>query len=224
MENIKQIIAQNIISLRKQNGLTQNEFAQKLNYSDNTISRWEHAEITPSIESLVQISKLFNVPLEYLIKENITQNVKTDTKAQKIKKLATILLCVSLVWFVAILTFFYSETFFDKNLWIIFVWAVPASCLVLLAFTLYVKSRAYGFTFCTIFIWTFIASFYLQFLKYNMFLLFLVGIPAQFALIIWTFVRPSKKQKDPNKMKLKAEKKQIKKIKKVRRKNKKGKQ
>ena len=49
MNDIKHVIAKNLITLRKKNGLTQNELAQKLNYSDNAISRWEHAEVTPSI-------------------------------------------------------------------------------------------------------------------------------------------------------------------------------
>ena len=196
MKDIKQIIAQNLISLRKENGLTQNEFAKKLNYSDNTISRWEHAEVTPSVETLAQIAELFNVPLEYLFKENISQNVKTDSRALKRKKLAVILLCVSLVWLVAMVAFFYGETYFKINLWILFIWSIPVSCIVLLAFTKYINSRVYFFVFSTIFIWTFILSFYLQYLEYNMFLMFFIGIPAQFALAIWTFVRPRKVKKN----------------------------
>ncbi|MGN0961716.1 MAG: helix-turn-helix domain-containing protein, partial [Christensenellales bacterium] len=43
MKDIKQIIANNLITLRKKNNLTQNELAEKINYSDNAISRWEHA-------------------------------------------------------------------------------------------------------------------------------------------------------------------------------------
>ena len=70
MKDIKRIIAENLVALRKKNNLTQNELAEKLNYSDNTISRWEHAEITPSIETLEQISILFDVSIESLIKEN----------------------------------------------------------------------------------------------------------------------------------------------------------
>ena len=41
MSDIKDIVAKNIIDLRKKNGLTQNELAEKLNYSDNAVSRWE---------------------------------------------------------------------------------------------------------------------------------------------------------------------------------------
>ena len=72
MKNIAEIIANNLIMLRKKHNLTQNDLAEKLKYSDNTISRWEHAEITPTIETLQKISEIYDVPLEYLLKENIT--------------------------------------------------------------------------------------------------------------------------------------------------------
>ena len=91
MKDIKQIIADNLTSLRKKNGYTQNELAQMLNYSDNTVSRWEHAEITPSIETLEQIAKIYNVPLEFLIKENIIKSVDTDVRSYKMKKLMIVL-------------------------------------------------------------------------------------------------------------------------------------
>ncbi len=190
MKDIKQIIANNLISLRKQNGMTQNDLAEMLNYSDNTISRWEHAEITPSIETLQQIADIYNIPLEYLIKENVVKHAEADAKSVKLKKLVAILMCVSIVWFVAVVVFFYFQSFTHISPWTVFVWAVPVSCLILLFFNNYVNSRAYSFTFSTICIWTTLASVYLQFLKYNLFLLFTIGIPAQIALTILTFVRP----------------------------------
>ena len=69
MKPIAEIIAENLVSLRKKHNLTQNDLAEKLKYSDNTISRWEHAEITPSIETLEKISEIYEVPLESLLKE-----------------------------------------------------------------------------------------------------------------------------------------------------------
>ena len=71
MQELKNIIAKNIQECRNACGLTQLELAEKLNYSDNTISRWEKAEITPSVETLEQISQLYNIPLESLFKEKI---------------------------------------------------------------------------------------------------------------------------------------------------------
>ena len=55
------LVGKSIKSLRLSNHLTQNDLAKKLNYSDNTISRWEHAEITPSIETLQLISEIYSI-------------------------------------------------------------------------------------------------------------------------------------------------------------------
>lgn len=196
MAEIKDIIAKNLIELRKKHNLTQNELAVKLNYSDNTVSRWERAELMPSIETLVAISEFYDVPIENLIKENVVKQTEFDKKAQSIKKLSIVLLSVSLVWFAVILAYFYCQTFFKLDLWTLFIWALPASFLVLFLFNLYLRRRIYGYTFLTFFIWTFILGFYLQFIEYNMFLLFIVGIPAQLALSIYYWVRPKKKKKE----------------------------
>ena len=170
-----------------------------LNYSDNTVSRWEHAEITPSIETLEQIAKIYNVPLEFLIKENIEKSVETDERSYKMKKLMIVLLCVSMVWLAAVITYFYFESFTNKSPWTLFVWAMPASCLVLMCFNNYINIRTYSFIFATICIWTTLAAFYLQFLSYNLWLLFLIGVPAQMALSVFTYIRPNKKKRKKTK-------------------------
>ena len=137
MSDIKDIVAKNIIDLRKKNGLTQNELAEKLNYSDNAVSRWERGEVSPSIETLDQMSKVFNVPMSSLIEDNAKAVSTTRDKKQVLNKLAVILIFFSLVWLIATIVFVYAKILFGTNLWTIFVWAVPASCLILLPFNEY---------------------------------------------------------------------------------------
>jgi transcriptional regulator with XRE-family HTH domain len=48
-ENVKEIIASNLASLRREHKLTQQQLAEKLNYSDKAVSRWENAETLPDI-------------------------------------------------------------------------------------------------------------------------------------------------------------------------------
>lgn len=193
MKKINEVIAENLIKLRKEHNLTQNEFAEKLNYSDNTVSRWERGEMTPSIETLEQISKIFNIELEKFIKEDGLEEQKNeDKKEDKIifrKKLATLLLLVSQIWFIAVVTFFYVQTFANFNLWTIFVWAVPASCLLTLLLAFKWGGRIFLFVIASIFIWSFLASIYLQLLAYDLYLIFLIGAPAQLSLSVWTFLR-----------------------------------
>jgi tellurite methyltransferase len=63
MENVKEIIAKNLTELRKANKLTQGALAEKLNYSDKAISRWEHAETLPDIETLCKIETALELSL-----------------------------------------------------------------------------------------------------------------------------------------------------------------
>ena len=193
MKDIKEIIAKNLIELRKKNGLTQGEFAAKLNYSDNTVSRWERGEITPSVETLCQIGEVYGVPVEYLLKENVTQIIEYDYKATRMKHLSTFLLVLAFIWACIIVAYFYVFTFFNRNDWILFVFAIPLCCIITLFYARSFNNKIFPFVMWTVLLWSSIATVYLYFLQYNMFLIFLVGIPPQVALSIWTFVRPKKK-------------------------------
>ncbi len=193
MKDIKQIIADNLIELRKQHNLTQNDLAKKLQYSDNTISRWEHAEITPSIEILQKIGEVFDVPLENLLKENMAERVDETNKKTFVNKIASMLFSLSAVWLIAIILFVYAQTFLKVIYWMAFVWAIPVSCLVLLIYQRNWGNKVFGFVVGSVLIWSFISSIYLQFLEYNVYLIFLVGVPIQAALSVLTFVKKKEK-------------------------------
>ena len=190
--DIKNIIADNLIKLRKKNNLTQGEMAERLNYSDNAVSRWERGEVTPSIETLEQISKIFNIPLTSLFEEDVVKKVDVNEKRQLINKLAVTLIFMSLAWVVATIIYFYSEVIFKFNFWQIFVWAVPASCLILYPFNNYWGKHVWKFVILSVFVWSVLATIYLQFLDYNMWLIFIIGIPIQVGLAIWAFIKPKK--------------------------------
>ena len=60
-EQFNLTVSQNLIKYRKYHGLTQAALAEKLNYSDKAVSKWERAESTPDITVLAQIAELFSV-------------------------------------------------------------------------------------------------------------------------------------------------------------------
>lgn len=192
-KKIGQIIAENLIKLRKDNHLTQNDLAMRLNYSDNTISRWERAEITPSIENLEQISYTFGVPIQALLEENALQAKKETNKKLIMHRLAMVLLSVSVVWFIATTIFVYTDMIFKSNYWQIFIWSVPVTCLVMIPFNQYWGKYIYKFVLLSMFQWTLIAAIYLQCIEYNIWLIFMIGIPTQVALCIWAFIKPREK-------------------------------
>ena len=69
MQDLKFIIAKNIQKLRQEKGMTQLELAEKLNYSDKTVSKWERGESLPDIVVLKSVADIFQVTLDYLVEE-----------------------------------------------------------------------------------------------------------------------------------------------------------
>lgn len=65
------ILADKIISLRKKEGLSQEELAESLGVSRQSVSKWEGAQSVPDMERIVQLSKLFGVTTDYLLKDEI---------------------------------------------------------------------------------------------------------------------------------------------------------
>lgn len=192
MKDIKQIVSENLISLRKQHNLTQNELAKKLNYSDNTISRWELGEISPTIETLQKISEIYEIPLSSLLEENVTKIVNKKEKNEKAYRLTITLLFVSLAWFAATLAYSYCEIIFNKNFWTLFVWAVPLSFLIMMPFNKVWGNTTYKCIINSAFLWSLLAAFYLQCLEYNLWLIFIIGVPAQAGILLWIFMKRAK--------------------------------
>lgn len=65
----------NIIWLRKQNGYTQETFAEVLNISRQSISKWERGEALPDIENLLELSKIYNVSIDDLINKDLKTTI-----------------------------------------------------------------------------------------------------------------------------------------------------
>ena len=61
------MIAENIASLRKINRLSQEEFAEKIGVTRQSISKWEKGDSVPDLESCILISKCFNVSIDDLV-------------------------------------------------------------------------------------------------------------------------------------------------------------
>lgn len=203
MSNIKEIISKNLSTLRKKNNLTQNELAQKLNYSDNAVSRWEHGEVTPSIETLEQISEVFNVPLRSLIEDNAIKESEISDRRKLVNTLAIILISVSLLWLLATILFVSTKIIADIYFWQIFCWTIPIATIIMYPFHKYWGRHIYKFVIFTITLWTLLAAIYIQFWQVNqwMWLIFIIGAPIQIALAIWAFIKP--KPKHPRKKKIK---------------------
>ncbi|MBQ3502230.1 MAG: helix-turn-helix transcriptional regulator [Clostridia bacterium] len=183
MEELKNIIAENLIDLRKANKLTQLELAEKLNYSDKAISKWERGESLPDIAILKQLADMYGVGIDYIV----TQHAEEEKSKYHIprpelnNKLIISLLAWLSVWILAGILYVNFKIIFDKHYWMIWIWALPASSLVLIVFSGIWGKKPMVIGSVSLFIWTLILASYLQLLEYNLWSLFLFGIPAQFA-------------------------------------------
>lgn len=190
MEEYKKNIANNLAMLRKKYNYKQSDIAEKLNYSDKTISKWETGEVLPSIDNLIELCKLYNITLDQIVNpinsDEIT--VQYDKSTQR-NKLIISLLAVSAVWIIATIVFVYAKLLSNSNLWIAFVWSVPASMVVAIVFNSLWGNKKANYVFISILTWTFIASIYLQFLQYNLISLFFLGIPLQVAILLWSGIK-----------------------------------
>ena len=72
------ILADKIIRLRKKNGWSQEELADKMNVSRQAVSKWESAQSIPDLEKILQLSKLFCVTTDYLLKDDIEDEEFTE--------------------------------------------------------------------------------------------------------------------------------------------------
>ena len=103
--NIKETLSQNLIFLRKAKKITQGELAEKINYSDKTISKWENGDAFPDIETLYFLAKFYDVSVDALLSEDLQKTVtttKSKTSKQHVNKIIITLLSTLLVWLVAV--------------------------------------------------------------------------------------------------------------------------
>lgn len=82
------ILADKIIRLRKKNGWSQEELAQKMNVSRQAVSKWEGAQTVPDLERILMLSKLFGVTTDYLLKDEMEQEeVSEDGEDSEVRRI-----------------------------------------------------------------------------------------------------------------------------------------
>lgn len=75
------IFADKLIELRKKSGMSQEELAEKLGVSRQSVSKWEGAQSTPDLNRILEISKIFDVSTDYLLKDEIEAGKEISEKS-----------------------------------------------------------------------------------------------------------------------------------------------
>ena len=193
-------LAKNLTYYRKVAGFTQAELAEKINYSDKSVSKWESGNGVPDIYTLVQLSKLYNVSLNELVGEDVPHQIPENPPIPTRLRVLIMLLSSGIVWLVAILAFVALQIAMPDAgaWWLCFLYAVLANAIVMTVFAGVWKMRLVNFFSVSVLIWVGLTCLFLtmheillglnQTYTYLGFL-FLIGIPLQVLEVLWTFFR-----------------------------------
>ena len=199
-EKLKTQLGANIASYRKRFRMTQAALAEKINYSDKAVSKWERGESIPDLPTIVLLAELFEVTVDDLIVdpdalpentgkvEKIMSAAVEKTLKRKANKRAILGLSSILVWFVALLAYVLFSSLDLENSWLAFIYAFPINCIVLLTLRSAWRDFRWNQTLVSGIVWGALASIYatlLVLLQLNIWKVFLLGIPGQLAIFFW---------------------------------------
>ena len=93
------ILADKITNLRKKNGWSQEELAEKMQVSRQAVSKWEGAQTVPDLEKILALSRLFGVTTDYLLKDEMeSEEFTEDTDRPPVKRVSLALANEFLEW------------------------------------------------------------------------------------------------------------------------------
>ena len=201
-EKLKYQIGANIAAYRKQAGLTQAGLAEKLNYSDKAVSKWERGESVPDVLTLMQLANQFDITVNDLLvdPEALPGNPGTLEKAmtqvsekalkRKANKNVILALSSTLVWFVALFAFVVlsSFDFLEKYSCLLFFYAIPANAIVLLSLRSAWHDFRWNKALISMIVWGSLLSIYATLkavMGISFWKIFLLGIPGQIAISLW---------------------------------------
>lgn len=194
--DIKNIVAKNLIKYRKIANLTQQQLAEKINYTDKAISKWERGEGLPDIYVLKQIADVYNIEVEALLhQESPLEKIQNLSRNKAI--IAT--LSILLVWLLAMVIYAMFEIFWPKTYpsYLTFIAAIPASFIVATVFNNIWGSRIYNMVLVSGINWGSSSTIVLSLVNLvdNIWYLFFVSAVLEVMIVIWYLLDIGKKDK-----------------------------
>lgn len=199
-EKLKYQIGSNIALFRKRLGLTQAGLAEKINYSDKAISKWERGESVPDVVTMVSLARHLGVSVDELLSDpnalpeqtgrvqQAMDQVVQKTLKRKADKRIILSLSSLLVWFVALFLYVVLSTIGIPNSWLAFFYAVPADAIVMLSLRSAWHDFRWNRMLISMLVWGALLSIYVTLsvlLHVNVWKILLLGIPGQLAILLW---------------------------------------
>lgn len=110
-------LKEKLVTLRKKKGLSQLELAEMVKVSRQAVSRWEVGSAIPSTNNLKYLSSLYDVPLDYLIHDNMQEPIctATETEGKIVEVGKKRRLVLALIGIVVVLTILLFTALFQKE-------------------------------------------------------------------------------------------------------------
>ena len=220
-EELKNRIGSNIARLRKQKRMTQADLAERLNYSDKAVSKWERAESMPDVLTLMLLAEQFDTDVNELLsnptevpsaESSVPEEKQPETKKRRNLSTAKAMLrsgdksliqklSSALVWVVAMFIWLVLDSFQLRYSWMVFVAAVIANAIVLLCLRAAWKLYGINRILVSIIMWTALLFLYLSLLfgtGVHVWRIFLMGLLGQAAILFWfkLFRHPGEEEED----------------------------
>ncbi len=198
---INERIAKNLAYYRKALGLTQAELAQKINYSDKSVSKWESANGVPDVYILLKLASLYGVTVSDLVEGDGGKPL--PKKSSRLNSSLIMLLASGLVWLVAIIFYAVMTLFLpEKSWWLAFLYAVPICSIVVLVLAAVFHRKKTHFIATATLIWTAITAIYVSFktiaphaeFTKGVWVIYLIGAALQVLQIVWSCFRVSRRK------------------------------
>lgn len=209
-DELKLKIGSNITYYRKALSMTQAELAQKLNYSDKAVSKWERGESIPDVLTLTDIAGQFGITINELVygpqaekqepspvpaapvpeipaepapavSKKITDRIRHNRKV--IQGLVSIL-----VWIVVLAFYVLLDSFNLPYLWLLFLVGIPAHAITLLSLRSAWQMYSWNMILISIIMWGSITCLHtvIYLISHiNIWRLFLMGVLGQIAIVLW---------------------------------------
>ena len=178
--------------LRKQMKITQVEFAEKINYSDKAVSKWERGESIPDVAVLKGIAEFFGVSIDFLVSEHseeepITEKTKYEKSIHNKNHVLISAIVVIAVLICALSVFVSLQSAYPENVHYnvigCFILPLPLYFILLLVFSsVWAKKRLMKIIFVSLLIWSILLVIYCiiwMATAKTAYLFFIIGIPAQ---------------------------------------------
>ncbi len=200
--NQQELLAKNLAYYRKASGLTQLELADKFNYSDKSVSKWERGEGFPDIFVLKSLADFYGITVDDFYQSEHKAVKVSQNKKRKQTYLK--LLSIGINWLVTVLAFFLLNTLLSRfapdapfEPWLTFIYGTLTTGIILLVWEFIYHNRFLRMIATSIIIWTAALSIFLTFfvvMNLPLPLLFVVAIPLEVLEIIWYLFRRNKKK------------------------------